>query len=90
MRVKGPAVMGKGSKKSVMSMYSQPEETKERGPSVLEGYLKLLKQTGMKSSWQKKYFVLTNTTLAYYSSSNVRIYKCSLNTEIDFSFLENH
>lgn len=71
MRIKGPAVMGKGNNKSVLSIYSQPEETKERGPSVIEGFLKLLKQTGMKTTWSKKYFVLTNTTLSYYSSATV-------------------
>mmetsp|Transcript_17858 Transcript_17858/g.22693 ORF Transcript_17858/g.22693 Transcript_17858/m.22693 type:complete len:439 (-) Transcript_17858:72-1388(-) len=74
MRVKGPAVMGgKGAKKSVMSLYGPPEPKKEevkREPAVIEGYLKLLKQTGMKSTWLKRYVALTNTSIAYYKAAD--------------------
>ena len=72
MRVKGPAVMNKGGKKSVMSMYAAPAPVDTpKEPSVIEGYLKLLKESGMKSSWMKRYVTLTNTTLAYYKDNKV-------------------
>lgn len=65
---------GKGAKKSVMSLYGPPEPKKEevkREPAVIEGYLKLLKQTGMKSTWLKRYVALTNTSIAYYKAADV-------------------
>lgn len=67
MRIKGNAL----GKQSVMSLYSPTEGTPEREPAVIEGYLKLLKQTGMKSTWTKRYIRLTEKELSYYKSAEV-------------------
>jgi len=76
MRVKGPAVLGKPS---IFNMYggattdttkkSEPETPKV--PRVKEGYMKLLKQSGMKSTWMKRYITLTNSSLEYYRAQDV-------------------
>ena len=77
MRVKGPAIL---SKPSIFDMYggattdatkksAEPETPKV--PRVKEGFMKLLKQSGMKSTWMKRYITLTNSTLEYYRAQDV-------------------
>ena len=39
-----------------------------------EGNLKVLKQTGMKSTWTKRYVILTATSFSYYSKPDVFIH----------------
>ena len=42
-----------------------------RKPCIKEGFLKLLKDSGMKTSWMKRYIVLDRSTIAYYRANDV-------------------
>merc|ERR1712137_148823 len=64
MRIKGP------SANIFKQLAQQQTPIEKREPGIMEGNLKLLKQTGMKSTWMKRYVVLHAKSLAYYRSAD--------------------
>lgn len=51
-------------------MAQQEEAEKQRAQSIFSGYLKHLKESGMKATWSKRYVVLTKDSLSCHRSAD--------------------